>query len=410
MTDESDVRTWLATAEVPELRTDLRQTVVDGRATARRRRVRRIATAGALTLAVLVAVPGVVAVANRDRTDPSPDAPAASTGASRNPNACAYHALTLPDHPDVKALKNPTVIAGSADPTGRYVVGFVRDALDSRLLILWDNGRPRLLPPETRNGFATGVNERGQVLGMSGRNEYGALGPWVYRNGALDRLGIPADAVGSEISGINAAGDVVGYLAYSGSPMLRARTVIWPAGALSTPRQVPDPKNARFSARWFGTDGTLLGSLDPGMRPYLSNGDGTGTELTAPGEAAGAALMDANGDWAVGVTSPGGDIYRWQLSTGQVAKVTVPGAVDGVVAVRLRSDGSVLVVGRQASGSDVVVRDGRRMELAAPDGAVASGDFVNVDGTFGGGTVHPARDPSAPPTGGGFGSPAYWTC
>jgi hypothetical protein len=60
------------------------------------RRVQRIASAGALTLAVLVAVPGVIALAGRDRTDSSPDAATASASASGNPNACAYHALTLP--------------------------------------------------------------------------------------------------------------------------------------------------------------------------------------------------------------------------------------------------------------------------------------------------------------------------
>lgn len=400
MNDETDVRAWLATTEVPELRLDFAQTVRDGRAKAHRRRVRRVAGAGALALAAVLAVPGVAVLAQRDGAHPSPENPAASTPTSRDPNACEYHPLPLPDDPEFTALNATRVIANDYDPSGRYAVGFAQAAGENRLIILWDNGKPRLLPPQTKNGFPAGVNAKGQVLGKAGLNEFGALGSWVYRNGSIDRLGVPGGAVGHEIMGISAAGDVLGYLAYGGGPELQAKTVIWRAGALNTPEFLPAPRGKLFSTRLISADGTVIGELQPGRTPYVWAG-GKGTELpvgTAP-------MLDAAGDWVAGADSLSGTVHRWQVSTRQGAPVTWPN-LPGFApdAVRVSADGSVIAAGRRSKTDKklVVVTGDRVKDLPGPDGAFVAAESVNDDGTIVHGSV------SVKP--GDFPTFVYWTC
>jgi hypothetical protein len=432
MTDERDVRGWLAAAEAPKLRLDLRQTVQTGREKARQRRIRRIAGTVALGLAALVAVPGAIAIASRDRTDSLPDVPAVSVSVSASafgvpatipdagPDACRYHLLPVPDDPSVRDLKDPTVAVADTDPTGRWAVGsIVSGDRSSQLMILWENGNARLMPPETKNGFPTAVNEQGQVLGKSGLNEFGAVGSWVYRNGSFDRLGIPADAVGHDLSGINAAGDVLGYLTYhpAGAVQLQSRGVIWKAGDLSRPQPLP---NARVSVNRFSSDGAVLGALQPGSRPYIWTGQGTGKELTGPGDLEAPELRDANGDWVVGDTGMGQRVFRWRLSTGERTELTAPDLpgfrVDGVRGLKVRPDGTVTMVGRrQAATAGVrnpllLVRGDERKELPVPDRFIAGVTEVSVDGSVVYGQVMRLPDPENPQPGDLVNAPVYWTC
>lgn len=432
MTDERDVRSWLATAEAPELRLDVRQTVQTGREKARQRRIRRLAGTAALGLAALVAIPGAIALASRDRTDSLPDEPAvsASTSASAtavptsipdaDPNACGYHLLPVPDDPAVKELKDPMVVVSDADPTGRWAVGWIASGdRKTQLMVLWENGRARMLPPETKNGHPIAVNEQGQVLGKSGLNEYGAVGSWVYRNGSFDRLGIPSAYPGHELSGINAAGDVLGYVVYhqAGATELQARVAVWKAGNLSTPELLPNPRNALWSAESFGTDGKILGNLQPGMRPYVWSGPGTGKELYGPGDTEPPRLRDANGDWVVGETGSGQRVFRWRLSTGERIEVPIPYLpgfrAEGMTPVTVMPDGAVAIVGRQESrtGLDtplLVVRGGQQKELPAPDGFWATASRLSTDGSVVYGEVnrqHKSNAPLREQT-----AAAYWTC
>jgi hypothetical protein len=431
MTDERDVRGWLATAETPDFRLDLRHTVATGREKARQRRIRRVAGTVALGLAAIVAVPGAIAIANRDRTDSLPDDPAASASASASgapatipdagPGACRYHLLPVPDDPAVKELKDPMTFVVDADPTGRWAVGVVASGdRKTQLMVLWENGRARMMPPETKNGHPIAVNEQGQVLGKSGLNEYGAVGSWVYRNGSFDRLGIPPAYSGHDLNGINAAGDVLGYVVYhqAGAADLQSRVAVWKAGNLSTPELLPNPRNALWSAESFGSDGKILGNIQPGMRPYVWSGPGAGKELYGPGDTEPPRLRDANGDWVVGETGSGQRVFRWRLDTGERIEVSLPYLpgfrAEGMTAVTVMSDGAVSIVGRQEnrSGLDtplLVVRGGQQKELPAPDGFRATSSHQSSDGSIVYGGVLRKIPPDAVPERDQMAA-AYWTC
>jgi hypothetical protein len=408
MNDESDVRTWLATAAVPALRPlDFGETVNLGRTRARRRRTGRIAGTAALGLAAVLAVPGVLLLADGDRTTTSPDAPAASdasgSAAARNPNSCEHQFLKLPDDPAFKALGETTASVAAADPTGRWAAGGTATKTDAdagkRLLVLWEHGRARALPPETQGGVIVAVNSQGQVLAKGGNNEYGAAGAWVYRNGSVTRIPVPAGAQGYDFHGINEAGDVLGYAVYhDGGPEATSRMAIWRAGDLTKPQFLP---NTVFFDR-FSSDGKVLGSTRPGFQPYVWD-DGRGTTLTGPGEAAQATILDANGDWAIGKTPTSGTIYRWKVSTGEVNTVAMPNLADvWLFRAKVRSDGTVVAAGDNG-GKLLLVNGDRSKELSVPDGSFGTAVSVNLDGTVVYGGFVKAPDYQFPVA-------AMWTC
>ncbi|GIJ69321.1 hypothetical protein Voc01_042380 [Virgisporangium ochraceum] len=402
-----------------------------GREKARQRRIRRVAGTVALGLAAIVAVPGAIAIASRDRTDSLPDDPAASASASASgapatipdagPDACRYHLLPVPDDPAVKELKDPQVVVSAVDPTGRWAVGWIAsNDRQTQLMILWENGKARLMPPETKNGHPIAVNEQGQVLGKSGLNEYGAVGSWVYRNGSFDRLGIPAGYPGHDLNGINAAGDVLGYVVYhqAGATGLQSRVAVWKAGDLSTPQLLPNPRNALWGAERFGSDGTILGSLQPGMRPYVWAGPGTGRELSGPSDTESPRLRDSNGDWVVGDTGTGRRVFRWRLSTGERTEVPIPSLpgfrAGGMTGITVRSDGEVAIIGRQedpAAGPDsplLLLRNGQKKVLPAPDGFWASGSHMSTGGSIVYGEVIRSLEPNEQKK--DMPAAVYWTC
>jgi hypothetical protein len=408
MNDESDVRTWLATADVPDLRPlDFDGTVTIGRTRARRRRTGRIAGTAAVGLAAVLAVPGVLLLAKGDRTTTSPDGPAASqvsgSTAERNPNSCGHQLLKLPDDPAFKALGETTAMVAAADPTGRWAAGGTAAKTDAdagkRLLVLWENGRARALPPETQGGVIVAVNSQGQVLAKGGNNQYGAAGAWVYRNGSITRIPVPAGAQGYDFHGINEAGDVLGYAVYhDGGPEANSRMAIWRAGDLTKPQFL---SNTAFFDR-FSSDGKVLGSTRPGFKPYVWTG-GRGTTLTGPGEAAQATLLDANGDWAIGKTITSGTIYRWKVSTGEVNTVAMPNLADVWLSMaKVRQDGTVVAAGDNG-GKLLLVNGDRSKELHVPSGFDAETTSVNLDGTVVYGGFVKAPDNRFPVA-------AMWTC
>ena len=107
----------------------------------------------------------------------------------------------------------------AASPDGKYFAG----QTNGDLLLLWHNGQVTALAGTERSYRAYGVNGSGHVIGNN------ATGPFVHRDGTLQYLTAPADRT-PMATGINEAGDVVGYL--DGG----ARTILWKAARPGTYR------------------------------------------------------------------------------------------------------------------------------------------------------------------------------
>jgi hypothetical protein len=413
MTDESDVRSWLATAEVPDLRPlDFEQTVSTGRGRVRQRRVRRIAGTAAFGLAAVLAVPAVITLIGRDSTEPTPPATARRTPPPDGPFTCTFRALPTPSGLD--AFNQPEWrfdIAGM-DRSGRYVIAQAMGPGGpggTRVPVLWDNGVGRVLSPEMKSARPTAVGENGTVAGeyMSGG------GSWVYRAGVVTDIPVPAGTTTVTVSDINANGDLLGTAFTQGT----ARVAIWRAGKLAEPQFLEAPGEVVTPMR-FLPDGGVVGwqSIENGV--YVWNAQGEGTAYAVPAGAIQTRPVGVGNGWvfALGKQSvEGGQIpVRWKIGTGAAEWFQLP-AVDppaeNVDLTAVGENGALLFSAIQTTGSGMydhvtrtfVARGGHVAQLPAPGGGQAFPKGMDEYGTKVVGRVS-VPDGSMEPT------MAIWTC
>jgi uncharacterized membrane protein len=227
----------------------------------------------------------------------------------------------------------------------------------------------------------------GYATGSDGRDV-----PYLWSGGELEALPIGED--GGRALGINEAGDVVGLSQTfdGGVP------VLWPADG-SGPIELPLPEGAvSGSAHDIDDEGRVVGSVrvEEDTTAYTWAPDGTGAALPAPegAESVFSIATDLNGDWASGqLFVPGAGAQpmgvRWNLAEGTVERTavdyevsvsadgTVAGYVPGTVTKAAYQDGDAVV---ELPGVAVPEFGGDTAEEISADGTLIAGDvYIETD-------------------------------
>lgn len=248
------------------------------------------------------------------------------------------------------------------DPTGRYAVGWYRPnhlsaAEGADVLVRWDNGVPHPLPVSGLDAYAAGVNSAGVVAGYVGHAQTDQSA-WVYADGQVTTLPLPAGYSSAAAIAINGRGEVVGN-AYKDSGDLSV--VVWSVDGSRAPRLL-EPRGA--SAFDIADDGTVVGILAGPVRPYAWDPDGVGRVLPVPAGAQQAIPATVRGEWAAGGAqerSGAAMALRWNLRTGEVSVV---GGREPAFASAVNSRGDVaLPSASDTGGFPQLVRDGVATEL-----------------------------------------------
>ncbi|MEV6488084.1 hypothetical protein AB0M20_05500 [Actinoplanes sp. NPDC051633] len=321
--------------QVPPLDVSIERAMAIGR---RRVGIRRAAAGAAVAAGVLAMGGAVFAVGHRppSASVPQPDVPPAQA-----PVQCRVSRLPAP-----KGADHATATAVA--PSGRFVGGATlgsEETGENGAALLWDAGQLRTIEIEGRSATPLGVNDDGVVVGGVTRNH--KLAAWVFRDGHAEILpGLPGHD-NMFATGVNARGDIVGV---AGGPGDVNKAVLWPAGEPGEIRTLPAPGSA--GAMGISADGVVVGYAND--RPYVWSAAGAAREL--PGGAEGTALGIA-GDWVYGTSGPsaddgnfgsalkdaphsGGRPARWSLSRNRLetlpgthpAAITASGAMVGLTA------------------------------------------------------------------------------
>lgn len=391
--DEAELRRTLAEVPAPPPRLAVAGLLGQARRHARQRRlVAAGGTAGAVLLA-LVAVPSVGQVWPDRTTSPVATAPSAgatstpaATPAAAAPIQCRVSILPPPDGLAEYGVVDPAGIRVTAmDPAGRYLVGDTYGGRnDSPVAVRWEDGEPVIIDAGGSHAAATDVNSRGDVVGIGVREPAG--GPfysWIYRDGTVTELALPAGYLESDVAGINESGDAVGNVVDAD---FRTRAVVWPAGSPGAPRLLPAPEEgADVSPAAITDDGSVVGYRHGSTAGYRWDPDGVGQELPLPAGITEGVIADARGDWAVGRGIPAGGSksvpVRWDLRTGVATELpgfqARPRLGAGGESVNLAGD---VVVG--APLPQVLRADGRELVLPAPgEGTAPDPVAVSDNGT-----------------------------
>ncbi|MEJ3745984.1 hypothetical protein WEI85_22165 [Actinomycetes bacterium KLBMP 9797] len=267
-----------------------------------------VSSAWALPLAATVAA--VVTVSTGTVVSAAPAAP---------PTACAIERL------EESKTWSMSIVTGG-DPTGAYIAGrgYPADPHGdfTRYPVIWQNGKPTAVDVPGIDQRLDDVNASGAAVATGyDPNTWEPMRPWLYTGGRL----LPLRGVDSgEALGLNNRGDVVGV---SQSPVVGP--VWWPVYSTGAgPVQLPMPDGA-LSARAYDIDedGTIVGTytdkegVDHGL-VWLPGGQRF-KELPLPkGYGPMSAAYTIRNGWITGLT--GGDTglvgLRWHLPTGE-AKV-----------------------------------------------------------------------------------------
>ncbi|SCL58519.1 hypothetical protein GA0070606_2947 [Micromonospora citrea] len=340
--DDQRITALLHAAPVPEPRVDVGRAVRDGRRTRQRRRV------GGITAVTMLAGLGVVGAVQlggpADR--PAPAAPALAASAAGTASAAPVSPVTCEASWLPQPIDGPVAVANGVDPTGRYVVGEIGTGQEDGRVVLWTDGKARVLPAGARHAAA--VNAGGVVVGTDGDGT-----GWVYRNGRLRFLATPPGYQTVLVHAVNGRGDIAGTATGAGDAH---HAVLWSADRPQEHRLVGQPGSA---ATGITEDGTIVGVM--GRLPYRWTPQGAGAALAVPDGYPRASVESAHGEWAVGMVpgaEQGGTVQmlpvRWNLKTGAVSLLPFPGAT------AIAGNGDLLVNSKEPL---VVAPDGTSRQL-----------------------------------------------
>ncbi|WIY04038.1 hypothetical protein QRX60_09365 [Amycolatopsis mongoliensis] len=281
----------------------------------------------------------------------------------------------------VSATDGNTTFAGRSITGGR------------QQLIVWRDGVPEKLPQQSGSLDLTGINAAGDVVG--GRSsEAGTGSPLWYHAGAFQ----PASVFGDEspaLYGINAAGDIAGLITRDGA----RKVAVWRTGHQADPPVVlPAPDGFFPTIPQIGDDGSvavfgLVGSAGYG---YVWAPDGTRRALTPPLGGTVSRVAGIRGHRIVG-SALGYGAVEWDLSGALLATPGTP-TTEGFA---VTSAGTVLMSDRQPGEQatvPVVAAPGTDWQyLPAPAGSTrANAGSITEGGVVGGTYVDAATGKTLP--------------
>jgi hypothetical protein len=214
------------------------------------------------------------------------------------------------------------LLLAALDPGGGLTT-VSADPADADAMLLSVNGKVTTLHGVPHlNRHPEVINASGVVAGVIGYKPI-----WMVRDGHYSVLPVPSWTVEGDVTGINARGDLVGWV--DGKDVGR-RALVWPAAAPGTVRELSTPDGWGSSAVAITDSGVIVGYLQDAdeqrFRPYRWSVDGTGTTLpdppADPSPSSGpippqVAVLAANGDWVLGTRG-----VRWNLRTGRADTYT----------------------------------------------------------------------------------------
>jgi uncharacterized membrane protein len=302
---------------------------------------------------------------------------AASAAPIQAAAGCDWTVHTLPGLPggsraEILGTDGSRTWAGSATDAG-----FVQHA------VLWRNGQVvDLGTPLGGDSVAKDVNRLGIAVGSSDEG----TGPqhaemWVGTHAV--RLGEPAGAFDSTATGINDAGEIVGWATMGDD--FSAHPVVWSVLRPGAARDLGTPAGTSTFLNGVSETGVLAGT----RTAFPDQNAVTGTALTGlhvlPGTSAGAltTATSAAGRYIVGeqlsVDDPAGTgMLRWNLGRPELTPADSP----DVSAVNT----SGLVTGNLLGSGAVVWRNGEQTALPAAGGTFTQAEAVSEAGTVGGQT------------------------
>ncbi|MER7334592.1 MULTISPECIES: hypothetical protein [unclassified Micromonospora] len=335
--DDQRMAALLQAAPVPEPRVDVGRAVRDGR---RRRQRRRVGGIAAVTVMAGLGVVGAVQLGG-PAGRPAPATPALAASAAGTVSAGPVSPVTCEASWLPQPIDGPVAVANGVDPTGRYVVGEIGTGQEDGRVVLWTDGKARVLPAAARHAAA--VNADGVVVGTNGDGT-----GWVYRNGKLRFLATPPGYQMVLVHAVNGRGDIAGTATGAGDAH---HAVLWSA---DRPQEYRLVGRSGSAATGITEDGTVVGVM--GQLPYRWTPQGVGAALAVPDGYPRASVDSAHGEWAIGMVpgvQQGGAVQmlpvRWNLTTGAVSLLPFPGTT-GI-----------------AGNGDLLVGDGAPL-VVAPDG------------------------------------------
>ena len=344
----------------PPPRFDVVAAVRRGERIHRRRVVARVCVAAVVTAALLVGTATLIPRAHGTAKPAGVTIHVPFDGQLLPPTAdCAVHRLPFTDG------NGNAYGAIAIDPDGRFVLGAGAGLKNSggAAILDRDTGRVTVLPDGA--GTASAVGAGGAAITRQPNDR-----PWVYRNGQLVNLAmLPGRS--AVASGVNARGDVVGWLEIDTSGTAATESSIaveWPADRPDEIRTLSDVPGAQ--ALFIDDDGRVGGTV--AGQPYIWNADGTGHALpvTYPGHWQGH-VWDIVGDRAFGLLDSGQGATSveiatvWDLATGTQTYYVLPHALFNN---RLTTDGTMMATVVDASHDMsypgvMITRDGRTSRL-----------------------------------------------
>jgi hypothetical protein len=306
---EVEVRGWLASVAAPPTRLELDSIRQLGRSRIRRRRRLALGGSAAVVLAIVAAVP--LSGQLLEAPDQAGSSPLAWPVVE-----CVPAMLPLPA--EVPGPERQVQIF-DMDPTGRYVLGVARplESVDPFTIVLWEDGQPTVVSPpdDARRPIPVAVSAGGVVVGFATPGRHSRVEgrvegrvAWTYRNGEVTLLAAPHPI--AAITGINAAGDVAGWLTDGGQDIL----AVWPEGRpeqpwLAGPDQLGLPDGASVDSVVIGDDGTLVGTFYPDagepdrIHAFSWHPDRGTSLLPEPSRVQRIAVQAVTGEWAVGTAT-----------------------------------------------------------------------------------------------------------
>ncbi|PWU50335.1 hypothetical protein DLJ47_24330 [Micromonospora sp. S4605] len=261
--------------------------------------------------------------------------------------------------------------ADAIDPTGRYIAGSglrTTGGVNQPLLLIWDGGRLTTIESSIADTVVD-VNSSGVVVGNGWENSIGR--PWRYHAGRVEFLPVvPSDGIW--VTGINGAGDIVGYGA---SPMTSESFPLrWPAARPGTVEVLDAPSTGQTDG--ITEDGTIVGTAGSFTTPtgWVRTPAGEVRELTVPG-ARSARVLGAGGRYAIGWVDLGGPNtvnVRWDHTSG--ASVGLDPRFDWLTDVNRH--GVVVGSNRISRGTSSVVLPGGGTGVSVGANAISDNGIV----------------------------------
>ncbi len=202
------------------------------------------------------------------------------------------------------------------------IVGSFNDATGSHAFFETGGKFTTINPPGSGTSAvnAYGVNDSGQiVLSVAVRPSLFGSHSFLYDHGIFSPIDAPGPTLGTQVTGINNSGQIIGYFADSA----RVEHAYVETGGTFTLIEPPGTNNT-IRPSGISNDGRIVGSFDDNNHGFLYDA-GIFTTLDVPGTRDG---------FPQGINTAGGilvdaDLHSFVYSGGNLTPINVPGALGG---------------------------------------------------------------------------------